>query len=125
MTIRPPILRNSLLALPVLVAGAALSGGVVLPSHVALAGISAVANLAVFAWLSGRFIQRVVADGEPGFAGVLVSTKLLITVPLFALLMRFLTPLATVVGFSTVVLGVAITGLSMAFSGTTAPMMES
>ena len=121
MTNNPPILRNSLLALPVLGAGAAFSGGLTLGMQVIVAGLAAVANLALLQWLTGRATARVASGDDPGLSGMMITLKLMLTLPLFALLMQLLAPLSAVIGFTTVVVGVAVTGLSLALFDSSDP----
>ena len=117
MTTSPPILRNSLLALPVAVGVAWAAWG---PDH-ALAAAASTGLIAANLWTLSVLGPRVVegfATEEPDpwltlWVGAIAATFLLL-VGAFLVLLRFLPPAGVAMGFVPLLVGALVTALQLA-----------
>ncbi len=124
----PRILRDTVLWMPLLALGAALWAGPWFGAEVVFTALLAIANLALYRWLTGTVLTRLAAREEPGLAGVLLATKLFFTAGLLFVLMAVVSVESIAIGLMTPLLGVATTGLRLALMSSHAapsPVLES
>lgn len=117
MTNTPPILRNSALTVPVVVAAAWAVWG---PDHALAAALSSallLANLWSLSVLGPRVVEGVAAPGGDPWLGLwaaAIAAKFLLLAGAFVALARLLPPVGMAVGFVPMLLGTFLTALQLA-----------
>lgn len=110
MSPRTPMLRDAALALPLALGAGALMGGVGLAAECAFCTLLAVLNVGLLRFLVTRATTAAVEGHGPGWAGSLLSVKLLLTLAGVWLLFQFVHPLAVVTGVIAVLGALTVTG---------------
>jgi hypothetical protein len=103
------ILRDSALAIPLLIPlGYWLEGGLGALA-VVLSGLVAIGNLALLAWLVHRLVQSATHGGGGGVV-LLVMGKLVIVLGAYAVLLALFPPIGVALGLGAAVLGLSVRG---------------
>jgi len=104
----PTILRSTALVLPVAFAIGMWIGGLHMAMSALLAGVFTLVNLKVLGWISTNFLAKLGAGEDPGLWGFALSTKWLVTVPVYGFLMIYTSPVAVGIGLSAVLMALPI-----------------
>src|SRR5262245_4678605 len=113
MTNNPPILRNSLLALPVAPL-VGLTSSVTDAVAALLSGLMVVGNLWVLSVLAPRLIRSIARGESPALWMAALLAKFALLVLLWGALLRNLPALGLVMGFLPMLVGTLVTGLQYA-----------
>lgn len=113
------ILTSSALSVAFVALGAAVPLGIEGAALVAVAGVAAVANLALLAWLTQRATAEL-ADGDAAVWSLALAGRLMLALPVFAVLTVLLSPLSVALALAAATLGAAAGALAQ----TPAPAVE-
>jgi len=104
------ILRDSALAIPLLVPLGYWLEGALGAIAVVASGLVAIGNLALLAWLVRRLVNSATRGGGGGVVVLLVMGKLVIVLCAYAVLLSLLPPLGVALGLGAAVLGLSVRG---------------
>ena len=112
MTPNHPMLRDAALALPMGAGLGWLMGGSGLAAECAACALLAVLNVALLRFLTERATASAAEGTGPGWAGSLLSVKMLLTLGGVFFLFQIVHPLAVVTGVAVVLAVLTATGLA-------------
>ena len=107
----PPVLIDTVLALPWMIGIGVLIGGPNLGLGVAVSGTIVVLNMAILQRLVNGYISSLAGHGNGGFAAFAIMFKFWLSIMVFLGLMNWVGPLAVGLSWISVGLGVAGRGI--------------